>query len=223
MYCHECHELVNDMDVCCYKCGRSYCSECGQGYDPLSRTCLLYAHANVFLKPSFTVAQIKQYKKDIPYLVKPENIQEHMDFIKEIIENCYSLHVPEEEELSEEYNELFKRFLSPDDYVQELDFKCYDCKFPPVTQLFVIESDIQFYVNIRSAVHAATNLEKGTKILVYDLIKTEYKFVINDKIFYTVFPDKLFEHCYDDVIQNFVTTPIQLISGVRTSDNNNSE
>jgi len=182
---------------------------------------LLYAHANVFLKPSFTVAQIKQYKKDIPYLVKPENIQEHMDFIKEIIENCYS--VFEEEELPEEYNELFKRFLSPDDYLQELDFKCYDCKFPPVTQLFVIESDIQFYVNIQSAVHAATNLEKGTKIFVYDLIKTEYKFVINDKIFYTAFPDKLFEHCYDDVIQNFVTNPIQLISGVRTSDNDNNE
>jgi SNF2 family DNA or RNA helicase len=52
---------------------------------------LLYAHANVFLKPSFTVAQIKQYEKDIPYLVKPENIQEHIDIYNS--EQLYDIYI----------------------------------------------------------------------------------------------------------------------------------
>jgi hypothetical protein len=71
----------------------------------------------------------------------------------------------------------------------------------------VIESDIQFYVRIQTAINAIRTingyLDNGAKILVYDLIETEYKFVINDKKFYTVYPDKILEHLYDDVIHDF--------------------
>lgn len=219
--CYGCEETVYDMDVCCYECCRSYCYDCGKGYDPISRTCLLYAHANVYVKPSFTVGQLKQYEKDIPHLVKPECLTEYMaeymDFLKEVIKSFNNKKgfkgFKELDGLEEEHNDIFKRFLSPDDYTQDLDFKCYTCKFPPVKQLFVIESDTQFYVNIQAVIHALSDTKilsgikmlSGIKILVYDLVETEYKFVINDKKFYSVYPDKIYEHLYDDVIQEFRT------------------
>jgi hypothetical protein len=227
--CDECEELVYDMDVCCYECGTSYCSECGEGYDPISRTCLLYAHANVYVKPSFTVGQLRQYEKDIPHLmtsfsedtgfvedtsfsedtgfVEDTSLVEDKDVLKKLL-NHYKNVTNEEKILEEEHQCFFANLLlDNDEYTQNLDFKCYDCKFPPVKQLFVIESDIQFYVRIQTAINAinATNtcVDHGVKILVYDLIETEYKFVINDKKFYTVYPDKILEHLYDDVIRDF--------------------
>jgi hypothetical protein len=206
------------MDVCCYECGRSYCSVCGEGYDPISRTCLLYAHANVYVNPSFTVGQLRQYEKDIPYLVKSEcltkDLEEDTDLLKDTdtdllkkLINHYK-NVKNEEEILEEEHQYFFANLLLDEYRQAFDFKCYACKFPPVKQLFVIESDIQFYVRIQTAINAIRTingvcLDNGVKILVYDLIETEYKFVINDKMFYTVYPDKILEHLYDDVIHDF--------------------
>ena len=200
--CYECEEPVYDMDVCCYECGSSYCSKCGEGYDPISRTCILYAHANVYVNPSFTVGQIRQYEKDIPHLVKStEDLEENMSIMKELINHYKN----DEEILEDEHQCIFTNLLlNNDEYTQNLDFKCYACKFPPVKQLFVIESDIQFYVRIQTAINAITPcLDDGVKILVYDLIETEYKFVINDKQFFTVYPNKILEHLYDDVIHDF--------------------
>jgi len=198
--CYECEEPVYDMDVCCYECGSSYCSKCGEGYDPISRTCLLYAHANVYVNPSFTVGQLRQYEKDIPYLIN-QNPKDLTEDIKELLTHYRN----EEDVLKEEHQCFFSNLLlDNDEYTQNLDFKCYACKFPPVKQLFVIESDIQFYVRIQTAIDAITPcLDDGVKILVYDLIETEYKFVINDKQFFTVYPDKILEHLYDDVIRDF--------------------
>ena len=221
--CYECEEPVYDMDVCCYECGRSYCSVCGEGYDAISRTCLLYAHANVYVNPSFTVGQLRQYEKDIPHLVKSECLTEHLeedtDLLKKLITH-YKNVKNEEEILEEEHQCFFANLLldEDDEYRQVFDFKCYDCTFPPVKQLFVIESDIQFYVRIQTAINAIRTintialpcLDNGVKILVYDLIETEYKFVINDKKFYTVYSDKILEHLYDDVIHGFRIYPMHL-------------
>lgn len=231
--CYECEEPVYDMDVCCYECGRSYCSVCGEGYDPISRTCLLYAHANVYVNPSFTVGKLRQYEKDVPHLMNQytedidfvadtdtdfvadadTDLLKDADLLKKLI-NHYK-NVKNEEEILEEEHQYFFANLLLDEYREVFDFKCYDCTFPPVKQLFVIESDIQFYVRIQTAINAIRTinglcLDNGVKILVYDLIETEYKFVINDKKFYTVYPDKILEHLYDDDIHGFRIYPMHL-------------
>lgn len=68
-FCSECGEMVADMDVCCDECGKSYCSECTDGYDPRSRFYLLRAqwHSNNYF--TFKLGQLQQFEKDYPFLV----------------------------------------------------------------------------------------------------------------------------------------------------------
>ena len=136
-FCHECHELVADLDVCCDECSNSYCSDCTKGYDPLSRFCLLQAQSHKYHYTHFTLGELKQLGQDVAFLVTREyNIPEIAQILseyKETDDDTTRLTLPHQESFQMILSDLQDAMdeEAAADEENAFTFVCIHCRYPP--------------------------------------------------------------------------------------------
>lgn len=139
-YCLVCNEMVGDYDVACSECGESFCYNCIEIYDPLSRLARLIAYANVDCKFSLSEQDINDFIQDINsnellnFLDKryPLNkddseyeleVRERFNNKKEYILDLYN---QKSEKFKNELVEFLDNFLELDEGVE---FVCENCHY----------------------------------------------------------------------------------------------
>ena len=192
--CCACGNAVADMDLCCDDCGRSYCSGCTVGTDPLSRFCLLRAQWLVYYFTTFTLGELKQLEKDLPSLVDRERYT--VPEIREIV-RAYDDMAPDSTLLSRPHQERVQLILSDIGDVMEEEagddqdafpFVCSDCRYPSVKELYVVANDPrEIYSCLSTAVKAMdaeAEVAAEIEIFVYERKLPDVNFVKNTGMSY---------------------------------------